>query len=231
MPDLDELLRERLDRPLAVVPPPLGDLQRRAAHCRHRNWALAAGAAVTVGILAAGTSLPWPSDERDVAGYASGLDDGVLDAGTGRDGPWRLLVTRDDGWCVKRVHPTGDSGACQLATPGRLDEASQFPTFDGEEYVVVVAGPAPPGTNRIVVSSQGSSPVATLVEIEGRLFYSARVPPGEGETLIVAYDQTGAVIDDVLWPPVPGPGPGPAPGLPPAPGPLDLPPPPPTEAD
>lgn len=225
MPDLDELLRDRLDRPLGVVPPPLGALQRRAAYRRQRRWALAAGAAVTVGVLAAGTSLSWPTGERDVAGYASVLDDRVLDAGTGPDGPWRVLVTRDDGWCVKRVHPTGESGACQLASPGRLDEGSEFPTFDGKEYVVVVAGPAPPGTNRIVVSAQGSSPVATLTEIEGRLFYSVRVPPGDGETRIVAYDAAGAVIDDVLWPPTP------APALPPAPGPVLLPPPPPVGKD
>ena len=204
MPDLDELLRDRLDRPLAVALPPLEDLQHRASRRRQKRWAaVAAGAAAGITLLVAGTSIPWPTQDRDVSGYAAGVRDGVLDAGTGRDGPWRVLVNRDDGWCVKQVRPTGESGACQLATPGRLDEASQFPTWDGDEYVVVVAGPAPPSTNRIEVTAQGRTAVATITEVDGRLFWSARVPPGEGGTWIVAYDSEGAVAQEVTWPPVP----------------------------
>jgi hypothetical protein len=153
----------------------------------------------------AGPAFPWAVGERDVADYASGLRNGVLDAGTAPDGDWRVVVSRDDGWCVKRVTATGQGGACQLSTPGQLDEASQFPTWDGDEYVVVVAGPAPPGTNTVELTAQGTTATATVTEVDGRLFWSARVPPGEGETRAVAYDVSGTVVDELYWPPTPPP--------------------------
>ena len=148
----------------------------------------------------AGDGLPWRFEQRERASFASGPRDGVLDAGFDSDGPWRVLVTRDDGWCIKRVSATGEGGACRLAPPGRLGEASQFPTFDSDEYFVVLAGPAPPGTNRIDVTASGRTVVATVTEVDGRLFWTARVPPGDGETRAVAYDGSNAVIDELTWP-------------------------------
>lgn len=204
MPDFDELLRERLARPLSVVPPPIGELQRRAARRRQRRVSVVAAAVVAcVAVVAAGSTLPWALGDRDGGMYASGLRDRVLDAGTDRHGAWRVVVTQDDGWCIKRVSASGEGGACGLTPPGRLGEASQFPTFDGDQYVVVLAGPAPPGTNRIEVFAQGVTAVATISEIEGRLFWSTRVPPGDGETRAVAYDISGQVIDELSWPPAP----------------------------
>lgn len=206
MPDLDQLLGQRLTRPVPAVPPPLGELQRRATRRRQRRWtavAAAAAASVAVAFAAAGAGLLWQPDQPERPSFAGGLRDGVLDAGFDRDGRWRVVVTRDDGWCIKRVSQTGEGGACRLATPGRLEEASQFPTFDGNEYVVVLAGPAPPGTNRIDVTASGETVVATITDIEGRLFWTARVPPGDSETRAVAYDGSGAVIDELTWPPPP----------------------------
>ena len=207
MPDLDQLISDQLTRPIPALAPPLGELQRRAARQRQRRLsAVAAGAAAAVGVVfaAAGATLPWQPSEPETASVAAGLRDGVLDAGTDMNGEWRVVVTRDDGWCVKRVAATGQGGACGLATPGRLNEASQFPTYDGDEYVVVLAGPAPPGTNRIVATSSGKTVTATVTDVQGRLFWTARVPPGDSGTRAVAYDQSGAVIDELIWPPTPG---------------------------
>lgn len=220
MPDLDQLISERLARPVPAVPPPLGQLQRRAARRRQRQLsAMAASAAATVAVAfaAAGGGLPWQPGERETAPFASGLRDGVLDAGVDSSGEWRVVVTRDDGWCVKRVSATGHGGACGLTPPGRLHEASQFPTWDGAEYVVVLAGPAPPGTNRIDVTSSGKTVVATVTDVDGRLFWSVRVPPGDSGTRAVAYDRFGAVIDELTWPPPPEPQGGAVPSFPTAP--------------
>ena len=220
MPDFDQLLGERLARPVPALVPPLSQLQRRAARRRQRRLsavAASAAAVVAVAFAAAGAGLPWQPGEPETASVAGGLHDGVLDAGVDRNGEWRVVVTRDDGWCVKRVATTGEGGACGLASPGRLDEGSQFPTYDGDEYVVVLAGPAPPGTNRIVVTSSGKTVVATVTDVDGRLFWTARVPPGDSGTRAVAYDRSGAVIDELAWPPVPGSGDGTAPPVPPAP--------------
>ena len=205
MPDLDELLAERLARPITVVPPPLGNLQRRAARRRQRRLSLlAAGAAAVVAVVVAAPTLPSPFGAPDVAGYASGSRDGVLDAGTGRDGDWRVVVSHDgDGWCVKGLTATLRGGACGLAAPGRLGQASQFPNWDGDEFIVVLAGPAPPGTTSVRATAQGITITATVKNVDGGLFWSARVPPGAGETRAVAYDAAGAVIDQFYWPPIP----------------------------
>ena len=207
MPDLDQLISEQLARPIPASAPPLTQLRRRAARRRQlRLSAMAAGAAaaVAVAVTVVGSGMPWQLGERETASFASGPRDDVLDAGVDSDGPWRVVVTRDDGWCIKRVSGTGQGGACGLTPPGRLDEASQFPTWDGDEYVVVLAGPAPPDTHRIDVTSSGTTVVATVTEIDGWLFWTARVPAGESGTRAVAYDRSGAVIDELTWPPPPG---------------------------
>jgi hypothetical protein len=215
VPDLDVLLREHLDPPSGapdVVPPPLALLRRRAARRRAgRTSLIAAGAAAVVAVAVAGPGLALPGGSaRDTAGYASGLREAVLDTGEGPDGPWRLEVT-DGGTCLRLLSASRDMGACDLSFPGRLSEASQFPTHDGDEYVVVVAGPAPPGTARVEVTGQGVTAVATTVAVDGRLFWSARLPPGGDGTRGVAYDASGAVLDELLWPPVPDPPSSPAP--------------------
>lgn len=213
MPDLDQLISEQLSRPIAALAPPLGELQRRAARRRQRRLsavAVGAAAGVAVALAAVGSGLPWQAGDPQAPSVAAGLRDGVLDAGVDSNGRWRVVVTRDDGWCVKRVASTGQGGACGLTPPGQLDEASQFPTFDGDEYVVVLAGPAPPGTNRIVVTSSGKTVVATVTEVDGRLFWTARVPPGDSGTRAVAYDRAGAVIDELAWPPAPDAGQAPS---------------------
>lgn len=218
MPDLDELLSARVGRPLDLVPPPLAELQGRAARRQRLRWAgVAVGAAAALALGLVAPSLPWPA-EREETRFASELSDRVLDSGEARnEGLWQLVVTQDDGWCITRITKTGQGGACQLSTPGRLREASQFPTWDGEEYVVVLAGPAPPGTHRIEVTAQGVTPVVTLREIDGRLFWTARVPPGYGGTRAVAYDVDGAVIEELDWAGEPPPDGPPAPPVAPPP--------------
>ena len=203
MPDFDQLLAERVTRPLSAVAPPLASLQRRAARRRQRKVSVVAVASMAcVALVVAAPSVPWTGSQRETSGFASGVLDGVLDAGTDRSGPWRLVVAREEGGlCVQRLSATGRlPGACVKDGPGRLSQAAQFPTYDGDEYIVVLAGPTPAGTNRIEVTAGGNEAVATITEVEGQLFWSARLPPYDGGTRAVAYDVAGAVLDELSWP-------------------------------
>jgi hypothetical protein len=42
-----------------------------------------------------------------------------------------------------------------------------------------------------------------VTQVDGRLFWSARLPSGEGGTRAVAYDASGAVLGELDWPPPP----------------------------
>lgn len=211
MPDIDDRLRRDLLAAVAAdaAATPIGspDLVRARARRRRQGRGLLAGTAIL--LVAAGTVAAVGLPVRD--GDASRLANGglappvVLDEGIASDGPWELVVTDENGWCIEHIRPLGRGGACGLADPGRLQEASSFRTEDDGEPVVIVNGPVQNETVTVTVELADRPPVRVAPTlIGGRLFFSARTPADARVTAVIAQDQNGndlARLGDLPPPP------------------------------
>lgn len=202
MSDTDDRLRRDLlaavtaDTAATLTGSP--DTIRGRARSRRRVRSVLAGTAVL--LAAAGTAAAFGlpvRDSPDASQLASGglAPPVVLDEGTGPDGPWELVVSDENGWCIEHVRPLGRGGACGLADPGRLQEASSFRTEDAGEPVVIVNGPVQDGTATVTIELADRPPVKVAPTlVGGRMFFSARTPADARITAVVAVDDSGTEL-------------------------------------
>lgn len=212
MADLNQIVRAHVANQGGALPPALETLRLRARRRRQRHVGgvvvIVAGAVFALGPVVAGAGMPW-NEQRDTARIAAPVAvGGVLDEGVDDAGPWKVVAESDpdEGWCVRHITTTGQGGACELATPGRLDEATSFATSDGPEPLTVVAGAVPDNTSTVQVElSDGTTRQAVVRTVSGRPFFSIRIAAAVTVDTLTALDADGLVLEQVgpLPPPPP----------------------------
>lgn len=206
----------------ATSVPPVGELLSRSRRRRTQQRAGAVLAAVLVAAAGvAGTQLVGGGSETSTM-YVTPVDDElVLERGSDANGPWRIVSSREDGYCIQRIEALGSGGSCQQAEPEDLTEGSIFVLEDGGEPVTIAAGPTPDATVEVTVQLEdGSLRTTSPVRHGERTLYVLRLPGEVTITEIQARDADGTVIGRHAGFPPPGPpvvaAPPPAPpGFPP----------------
>ena len=178
-----------------VTVPPLAGIRARGRQRRRRQLA---GAVLGMLAVAGGASLvaggePAGSREAVVAGAPAEVVGApaavVLDEGTDADGAWQL-VARPEDRCLVLVRELSEGGACDLADPPQLREASVFAV--GDE--TLVAGLAPENTTRVEVTAAGGSLLPAEVVAAGATYFFVRFQGITGVRSILATGAEGAVL-------------------------------------
>lgn len=230
--DVDDLLQRAAVRPIHDLDLTALDGRRRRRRVRRRT----AGVLASVVVLAVAMLMISELPVRRV-------DLAPADRGTASTiGPDRLLLASGDDWeLVATARPdlvlrlrrglegppeVGDGESVReypgqevgdYTHPDTLNEAHPFPVPDAD--ATLIAGPVTRQATRVVVTAGGAEHDATLGDVGRDRVFVVRVPGRVGVDAIVAFDDTGAVVDRSTLPPMP-PGPdAPAPVPPPPPPP------------
>ncbi len=131
-----------------------------------------------------------------------------LASGSGKQGGWRVVASwGPGGYCVKRLGRRGEGGACGLAAPGTIDQSISWRVFRDRKPYTLVAGPAPPEAQRVVVEPEHGRKIESsgLTTILRMRFYVVEVPDVQRIEAITAVDARGRVVDRLDHAPLPPP--------------------------
>ena len=211
----DDVLAQELQAVLradasATSVPPVGELLSRSRRRRSQHRAGAVLGAVLVGVAGvagvAGTQLVGGGSDTSTMYVAPVDDELVLERGTDAGGPWRIVSSREDGYCIQHVEALGSGGSCQQAEPEDLTEGAIYVLEDGGEPVTIAVGPTPDVTAEVVVQlADGTLRTTSPVRHGERTLYVLRLPGEVRITEIQARDADGTVIGRHAGFPPPGP--------------------------
>lgn len=223
--DVDDLLQRAAARPSRDLDLAALDARRRRRRVRRRT----AGMVASVAVLAVAALMISELPVRRV-------DLAPTDRGTGSTiGPDRLLLASGDDWeLVATARPDlvlrlrqgldglpevgdGERGVSDYTRPVTLDEAGAFAVPDAD--ATLIAGPVTRQATRVMVTAEGAEHDATLADVGRDRVFVVRLPGRVGVDTIVAFDDTGAVVDRFTLPPMPPVPVAPAPAPPPPPPP------------
>lgn len=185
----------RADAAATSVPPVAALLSRSRRRRSQRGAGIVAAVVLLVMGGIAGTSLL--DGGGTSTSYVTPVDEElVLDRGTDAEGPWRIVSSRADGYCIQHIRARGSGGSCGQAEPEKLTEGSIFSVEDEGEPFTIAAGPTPDSTAEVVVELEDGSVHRTSPVRHGkRTVYVLRLPDEATITEIQARDAGGAVID------------------------------------
>lgn len=223
-PDGDVLTRDlqaalRADALATTVPSAASLLARSAGRRRAQAGAAVAAVVLVIGAGIAGTTLIPGGGGGTTTYVAPVADELVLDRGVDDDGPWRIVASREDGYCIQYIRARGSGGSCGQAEPEKLTEGSIFSVEDGAEPFTIAAGPTPDSTVEVVVELEDGSVHRTSPVRHGeRTVYALRLPGEVTITAIEARDAAGQLLDRHSGFPAPPPPNGPPTSAPVDPG-------------